>query len=184
MDQENSFTQNSQIHNDKSRRDTIAGFFNDNSSPISNTIGNESHDDKEETIHMDISSPDNNYSFIKTLNSATNSPCTMLENTRNSSKSRDSIACFFESPKYRSIVTVDNDDEKSDQMDSSGDENDVKSDEDVGEISNFEISTSKLDYNDRTPSPKSSTKIRRRYSMTPSPLKETSDLFIIYNVRF
>jgi hypothetical protein len=91
----------------ESRRDTIAGFFNDdNSSPVKKNVCNLSLESNDGAAEMEISSPlSSKNDSLNSNDYAENSPAPLTER-RNKSRTRDSIACFFESPKYRSIVTT------------------------------------------------------------------------------
>ena len=106
MDKDESSNQCS-ILKSKSRRDTIAGFFNDdNSSAVKKNVGNLCLESNDVTAEMEISSPLSSKNDLgNSSDYAENSPAPLTER-RNKSRTRDSIACFFESPKYRSIVTT------------------------------------------------------------------------------
>ena len=112
MDQYGSVHQDSSILASQSRRDTIAGFFNENdSSPVQNQGSNF----KDDTVNMDISSPaTGHYSFLNSAASVENSPAPVAEK-KQKYRARDSIACFFESPKYRSIVKSNRDSDEDSQ---------------------------------------------------------------------
>lgn len=206
MDQDDSSNQGS-ILSSKGRRDTIAGFFNENdSSPVAKNISSIGLESNNESVNMEISSPVvRDEVFLYSKASTESTPVPVLEK-KQSSRTRDSIACFFESPKYRSIVKTrdseSNQDSQEDQETDSCVEMEtsslVSSSEEISgdmtsqnesspnssesqEMGNClflipEDSLSRLPKS-KMPSPKSSRRSSRRYSMSPSPLKEKSNIF-------
>jgi hypothetical protein len=193
----------------ENRRDTIAGFFHDDgSSPVKQNIGNLSLHSDNATMQMEMSSPvTSKNDLVNCASPVVNSPAPVLER-KTTSRTRDSIACFFESPKYRSIITTQDCESTPDSQEGQEAEScvdmetsslssisedipeDLGSQNESSQNSNHsqekgkfsrcltkDLSSQSSVSKSKTPSPKTSRRSSRRYSMTPSPLKEQSSFF-------
>ena len=119
------------LSTEKARRDSIACFFRSESSPITSKQGSMFVKQEQDVdVSMELSDNEDDTvttrKFGKSTFSSMSSPFEIKSSqrapdlpSRRSTRHRDSIACFFASPKIRSIVTTEPADENDNEMENS-----------------------------------------------------------------